>query len=235
MAKTKAAPVSKTISLSGELVLGALIAELIGSFVLAFAVLNTQGNAVIAAITMLILLLMLSRLSGGHINPAVTVSLWATRQIGWIRAVGYLVAQLLGAMLAVVIASRFIDPNAVDPMTGAQMKLFAIEAKDEWRPFFAELVGAIIFGFGVAAAFLGKKEGFDAAFTVGGALLLGLVIAISGSNGLLNPAVALGVGALDTKHWLGVVAYGAGPLLGASIGALLYKLLQSDIALGVKK
>src|SRR5687768_3175201 len=101
MAKTKPAALStpKRGQLSGELVLGALIAELLGTFILTFAVLNTQGNAIIAAITVLILVLMLSKLSGGHINPAVTVGLWATRQISWVKALSYLVAQFLGAML----------------------------------------------------------------------------------------------------------------------------------------
>lgn len=233
MAKTNATA-SKKVSLGSELALGALVAELVGTFVLTYAVLNTQGNAIIAAVTVLILVLMLAKLSGGHINPAVTISLWATRQISWVKALGYLVAQFLGAMLAVVIASRFIE-GVVDPMTGEQMKLFAVQAKDEWKPFFAELVGAIIFGFGVAAAVLGKKEDFAAAFTIGGALLIGLVVAISGSNGILNPAVALGVGGLDVKHWLGVMAYGLGPVIGAAAGAWLYKLLQSDITLGLKK
>jgi glycerol uptake facilitator-like aquaporin len=93
------------------------------------------------------------------------------------------------------------------------------------------MIGAIILGFGVAAAWIGRKESFEAAFTIGGALLLGLVIGLASSASILNPAVALGVGALDvSKHWLGIVAYGLGPIIGATAGAWLYKLLQSDIA-----
>lgn len=236
MAKTKTASENSKLSLSSELVLGALIAELIGTFILTFAVLNTQGNPIIASITLLVLVLMLSKLSGGHINPAVTIGLWATRQIGWVKAVSYLVAQFLGAMLAVVLASRFLDPAAVDPMTGESAKLFAIQAQDSLKPFFTELVGAIVFGFGVASVWIGKKEGFEAAFTIGGALLLGLVVGLGSTTGALNPAVALGLGAFDvTKHWMGVVAYGLGPILGVVAGAWLYKLLQSDVALGLKK
>ena len=230
MAKAKAAPANTKLSLGGELALGALIAELVGTFILTIAVLNTQGNAIVAAVTVIVLVLVLGKLSGGHINPAVTVGLWATRQISAVRALGYLVAQFLGAMLAVVVASRFLTGSEVPGMA-----LFSIQATGDWKPFFGELIGALVFGFGVAAATFGKKEGFDAAFTIGGALLLGLIVAASGSSAILNPAVALGVGALDTKHLWGTVAYGVGPLLGASLGALLYKLLQSDIAMGGSK
>jgi glycerol uptake facilitator-like aquaporin len=230
MAKAKAVPASTKVSLAGELVLGALIAELVGTFILTFAVLNTTGNAIVAAITVLILVLMLSRLSGGHINPAVTISLLVTRQITWVRALGYLVAQFLGAMLAVVVASNFLA-GVTDQMTGEAAKVFHVTVSGDWKPFFAEMIGAVIFGFGVSAAVFGKKEGFDAAFTIGGALLLGLIIATSGSNAILNPAVALGAGALDFKNIWGPLAYGLAPLIGAAVGAFLYKLLQSDITL----
>lgn len=229
-----AAAVTSKLSLGGELVLGSLIAELVGTFILTFAVLNTLGNAVVAAMTVLILVLMLSKLSGGHVNPVVTVSLLVTKQISLVKALGYIVAQFLGAMLAVVVATQFLG-NTPDPYTGQAAELFSVAVVGEWKPFFGEMVGALLFGFGVAAAVLGKKEGFEAAFTVGGALLLGLIVATSGSSAILNPAVALGLGALDTANIWGIWAYALAPVLGGAVGAMLYKLLQSDIALGVKK
>lgn len=227
------AKVNKTqkakLSLGSELALGALVAELVGTFVLTFAVLNTQGNAIVAAITVLILVLMLSRLSGGHVNPAVTLSLLATRQIGAVKAIGYLVAQFLGAMLAVVIATKFMGGAGAEGMG-----VYSLKFAGDWKPFYGELLGAMVFGFGVASAVLTKKEGFDGAFTIGGALLLGLIVAVSGSSGVLNPAVALGLGVFDFKQILSFVGYGLGPILGAVLGGLLYKLLQSDVALGKK-
>lgn len=225
MAKVKAVPATTRLSLA-DISVGSLVAELVGTFILTVAILNTQGNAIVAAVTVIVLVLMLGRLSGGHINPAVTVALWATRQISAMRAVSYLLAQFLGAMLAVVVASRFLTGSEMPGMA-----LFSIQATGEWKPFFGEMIGGLVFGFGVAAAALGKKEGFDAAFTIGGALLLGLIVAASGSSAILNPAVALGLGALDTKHLWGTFAYGLGPVLGAVAGALLYKLLQSDVSL----
>ncbi len=241
MAKTKPAALSTPTrgQLSGELALGAILAELLGTFILTLVVLNTEGSPIIAALGVLILVLVFSKLSGGHINPAVTVAMWATKQIGWLKALSYLIAQVLGAMLAVVVMNQMIA-GAVGP-TGEPRQLFTLfneaigRGPGEWQPIFGELVGAILFGLGVGAVALGKKEGFEAAFTIGGALLLGLVAAISASYGVLNPAVALGVGGYAAGGIWSFAAYGLAPIVGATIGALLYKLLQSDIALGVKK
>lgn len=238
MAKAKPAESStKQGSLINNLALGALIAELVGSFILAFAVLNTGGNAIVAGITVLVLVLALSKLSGGHINPAVTVSLFVTKQIGWKKMIAYLLAQFIGAMLAVVVASAFIAGNAsTDPNTGltGAAKIYSVAVTGTWKPFFAEFVGAIVFGLGIASVAFGKKEGYEAAFTIGGALLIGLIIATAGSSAILNPAVALSVGALDPKNMWGLIDYALAPILGASIGALLYRLLQMDLSFSRK-
>lgn len=240
MAKANAgASVLGKLSLGNELVLGALIAELVGTFILTFAVLNTMGNAIVAALAVLVMVLVMSRVSGGHINPVVTVSLFATKQISLVKAVGYVIAQFLGAMLAVVVATQFLatSPATLDPYTqqAAQTpEIFKVpEMVGQWRPFFAEMLGATLFSFGVAAAWFGRKEGADKAFTIGGALLLGLIVATSGSSGILNPAVALAVGALDmSKSMWGVWAYLLAPVLGGALGATLYKLVQSDVMMG---
>jgi aquaporin Z len=233
MAKAKAEPLAKFAS-GNDLALGALLAELIGTFALTFTVLNTSGNAIVAAFTVLILVLLLSKLSGGHINPAVTISQLVTKQISWKKAVGYLIAQFLGAMLAVVIASQFMN-GTTDQYTGEAAKLFSVTVVSGWKTFFAEFVGALIFGFGIGSVILGKKEGYEAAFSIGGALLLGLIVATSGSAAILNPAVALGLGALDIKNWWGLVSYALAPVLGAAGGALLYRMLQLDLRIHLRK
>lgn len=230
MAKAKAASRPQTSEvLKNELVLGALIAELVASFALTLAVLNTQGNAIVAAVVVIVLVLIFGSLSGAHINPLASIALCVTRQISWIRMLGYLLAQFLGAMLAVVVASSFLAGSEA-----TSLGLYSINVMGEWKPFFGEFLGAIVFGLGVAAVFLTRKEGFDAAFTIGGALLLGLIAATIGSNGILNPAVALALNAFDLKNNWGILAYGLAPILGVTLGALLYKLLQSDIALGTR-
>ena len=56
------------------------------------------GTSVAAALALIYL--MFSGFSGAHVNPAVTFGMWTARQIGTLRAVAYIAAQLLGALAA---------------------------------------------------------------------------------------------------------------------------------------
>lgn len=227
---TRVTTTTKRSGLGAELVLGALVAELIGTFVLTFALLNTGGNVIIAGVTVMVLVMAMSRLSGGHMNPAVTIAMAATRQISVIKAAGYVVAQVLGAMLALVIMTQFVHATPTDAMTGQGPTVFSVaDVTGQWRPFFAEALGALIFGMGAAAAVLGRKNSHESGFIVGGALLIGLVIASVGTSAVLNPAVAVGLSAYHFENWWSVFAYGVAPIVGAVAGAWLYKLLQWDV------
>lgn len=219
----------RNVSFTG-ISLGALVAELIGSAVLTLAVLNTQGNAIIAGLTVVILSLVLANLSGGHINPVITMGLWATRQVRTLKALLYIVAQILGAMLALVIVTKFLS-GASDQFGGAlgAYALFDRGEPGEWKPFFGELVGSLIFAFGAASAFLAKKTGYDASFTVGGSLLIGLLVATIGSYAVLNPAVAIALSAFEKGGFWSVAAYGIAPLISGMVGFWLYRMLQRDV------
>lgn len=216
--------------LSGELVLGQLCAELVGTFVLTIALLNSNGNIIIGALTVMVLVMALSRLSGGHINPAITIGMWAARQISAIKAAGYVVAQVLGGMLALVVVTQFVHATPVDSLTGQSAAVFAApDVVGQWRPFFGEALGGLIFGLGAAAAVMGRKNSHESGFIIGGALLLGLIAATMGSGAILNPAVAIGLSAYHFNNWWSVLAYAVGPIVGVVAGAWLYKLLQWDV------
>lgn len=224
--KVTAARKSPKQLFNGDIQVGALLAELFGTLVLTSAVLATSGNVIIAALVVIIMTLVLGALSGAHLNPAFTLGLWSIRQIKPWKAVGYVVAQLLGAMLAVIIVSRFMT-GSTDAF-GSPLEVFKVkELAGTWVPFFAEAFGAVLFGIGIASVVLNKKVGFDAAFAIGGSLLLGLILATLGSASVLNPAVALGLSAYTTNGWTYVV-YALGPVAGVAAGMWLYKLMQWD-------
>lgn len=215
---------------SSELVLGALCAELFGSFVLTAGLLNSAGNIIIASITMIVLVMALSRVGGGHINPLTTISLWATRQITGVKAAGYVIAQVLGAMLALVIVTQFVNATPINDLTGQAASVFVTsDLVGQWRPFFAELLGGMIFGVSVAAAVLGRKKSMESGFIIGGGLLVALIIASLGSSAIVNPAAAIGLSAFKLDNFWTFMAYAVGPILGAVAGAWLYKLLQWDV------
>ncbi len=225
---------SSRVSLRGELSLGALVAELLGSTVLAFAALTTGNNPILAALAVVVVVLIFFEVSGAYVNPVVVAAAWATKQLSWVKAVGYIVVQVLGAMLAYVIVSKFMKDSSMytlftasnDPSVAAGYA----SARDpgEWKPIWGEFIGAIIFSFGIASAVLGRKVGFDRAFTMGGALLVGLVAALAGSYAVVNPAVATALSAFSHGGWWSFGAYAVAPLVGGAVGAWLFGLLKRD-------
>lgn len=216
--------------MSSELVLGSLVAEMFGTFVLTAALLNSGGNVIIAAVVVMVLVMALSRLSGGHLNPVVTVAMWTTKQISAIKAAGYLVAQIVGAMLALVVVTQFVHAAPTDSMTGQVSAVFSVPTlTEQWRPVLGEALGALVFGLAVAAAVMGRKNSHESGFIVGGGLLVGLVIASLGSPAVLNPAVAIGLSAYHADNFWTIAAFAIAPIVGGVAGAWLYKLLQWDV------
>lgn len=233
MAKTKSSAVASKPLFASELMPGALSAELVGTFLLAAAVLVTSGNVLVVAITVIVLVLTFGKISGAHLNPIVTVSLLATKQISWVKAFGFVVAQVLGAMLALIVVNQFLSANT--EATAAGITAYKVrELAGTWVPFMAEALGGLVLALGVSAVFMNKKEGYDAGFTIGGALLVGIVLATLGSAGVVNPAVGLAVNAYNTANWWTLWVYALAPVVGGALGAWLYKLMLWD-TMGAKK
>lgn len=199
--------------------LAMVVAEILGTGILTAVVLSVSRSpiglpyfvALAAGLTLALLVLIVGPTSGAHVNPAVTLSMWTVRKISTIQALVYIVAQFMGAALAWRLYTYFID---------GPIKNIAGENFD-WRVLVAELIGTMIFTFGIAAAVYQKYEGGKLAATIGGSLMLGLLVASVASNGVLNPAVALGV-----QSWS--KAYVFGPLVGGIVGMNLYALLFAD-------
>ena len=79
---------------------------------------------------------------------------------------------------------------------------------------YSELFGTVLLGIAVASVVVGRVSPNLSGVVIGSGLLLGISFAATQSNGVLNPAVALGIGSLGhTYVW--------GPLGGALIGAFI--------------
>lgn len=195
---------------------GVLVAELIGTFSLAFAVLaSVNGSveviptAVIAGFTLMLAVLSIGGISGAHINPAVTLGLLSVGKISLRDAAGYLVAQFAGAITALAVLSTLLQSEVIGVQSDTS----------NWTIFFGELIGAAIFTFGVAAAVDQGLERISTAALVGGSLFIGILFAAVVSNGILNPAVAI---TLQSATW----AYLLAPIVGAVIGMNLQKFMR---------
>jgi glycerol uptake facilitator-like aquaporin len=104
---------------------GALIAELLGTFVLtgAFFALFTGGTQGIIGIALVLIALVIifGVVSHAHFNPAISIALWANRKIGGVKTLLYIVAQVVGAMLAfLVFKAIFAAANGVDIFSGSE-------------------------------------------------------------------------------------------------------------------
>ena len=190
------------------------IAELIGTFALTLAVaLSLAGSfpvstPVIAALTLGLFVYSIGHISGTHINPAVTIGAWFIKKINFIDALFYIVFQILGAILAIIVSHLMITATS-------------LTVSSSLPTLFAELLGTFFFTFGIASVIYNKTPSVMSGIVIGGSLLLGISVASILSNGVLNPAVALGINSFS-------LAYVFGPIFGSILGMSTYKILSRE-------
>lgn len=223
--------------------LGAGIGEFIGTFLLASAIVLTKGEPLYAGFVLVAIVLVLGALSGAHVNPLVTIGAWATRKISGKRALAYIFAQALGAMLALVVLTAFAgaapkaDPQAAmfGQQTASLFKANEIAQGKEWFVFFAEMLGAAIFGLAVSSAMREKRDRLAQAVTVGFGLLLAVLVAgvcasFASSSAIVNPAVAITLQAINwsfSSIWP-ILVYIVAPIVGGTIGFFLYDVVRGE-------
>ena len=205
-----------------------LFSELLGTFFLvlvaagggmmgqAFPDTISRTAAVVApGLMVMAIILFMGKVSGAHLNPAVSVAFSLRGDFPWRRVPGYIVVQLIGATLAALFLHAVINVSATYgsnyPAAGySGGSAFLMEA---------------VLTLGLVSVILGTASG---AQNVGlfGALGVGAYIALAGlwgspiSGASMNPARTFGpdlVGTDFTSYWV----YVAGPLVGAvlAVGA----------------
>jgi MIP family channel proteins len=160
----------------------------------------------------------LGAVSGGHFNPAVTFGVWLAGRISSMNAARYVIAQLLGGLLAAwsirAIFSEQVSSNLGRPALGSGIEPLAgagIEAV-----LTAVLAIAV---FGTAIDPRGPKIG---GLAIGLALGAGILMGGPLTGGALNPARWFGPAAVTgvwTDGWIWIV----GPLVGAGVAALAFR------------
>ena len=121
--------------------LAASIAEFVGTFMLAAVVLSTQGSAIVVFFALMAIVFAVGAVSGAYVNPLLTVGAWATKRISHVRAASYLVAQVLGAMMALVVVNGFVSAAPVASTQSALMgqqgaTLFKVSALVEGKEWY---------------------------------------------------------------------------------------------------
>ena len=80
-------------------------AELLGTF-LFISVVLFQGTPVTIGLSLIIVILLVGRLSGGHVNPAISFVMWMKNDISATKLIAYIIAQLLGGYIALILYKR---------------------------------------------------------------------------------------------------------------------------------
>ena len=181
-------------------------AECFGTFLLTFAVATALLVELavpvpfVAALTLALLVYTIGPVSGAHVNPAVTLGLLSIGKVTTATAVRYVIAQAIGAALAMA---------AIWLLSGEQL---ALPMAASPSVALGEGIGAFILTFGITAVVYGHVHEAMTGIVVGWSLLLGILIASASGNGVVNPAVAFGIGSFN-------VMYLIGPLVGGVLGA----------------
>jgi aquaporin Z len=201
-----------------------LFSELYGTFFLvlvaagggmmgqAFPNTITRTAAVVAPGLMVMAIIMfMGKISGAHLNPAVSLAFWLRGDFPWRRVPGYIVVQLIGASLAALFLHEVIKVSA---KFGSN---YPASGFSGWQAYLMEAVLTL----GLLSVILGTASG---AQNIGifGAIGVGAYIALAGlwgspiSGASMNPARTFGpdlVGRDFGSYWV----YIAGPLTGAAI------------------
>jgi MIP family channel proteins len=217
----------------------AAVAEFIGPFTLVVAgvgaIISTQnlgdgGNLVAVSLAhglaIGLMVAALGHVSGGHFNPAVTISMLATGEIALTRAISYIIAQVLGATAGAGVLTLIFPAlgpmgrnnpgvNLGLPGLGPEVSVSGALIMEAVMTFFLVLV---IFGTVV------DPRGPKAIAPLAIGLIITMDILTGGriTGAAMNPARALGPAIVQqdfTNWWI----YWVGPIIGGLIAAFAYK------------
>ncbi len=172
------------------------------------------------AIALSIMVTATMAISGGHLNPAVTVGLLVGRRINGQTAAGYIVAQLVGAVLAALCVKHLLPIGFVratslgTPSLAGNVQLSQAIGIEAVLTFF--LVSMV---YGTCVNSEAPKVG---GFAIGLVLLCDILIGGPLTGAAANPARAFGP-ALVSGQWVAHSVYWIGPLLGGIVAGLIWE------------
>src|SRR6202050_4574225 len=210
-----------------------LFSELLGTFFLvlvaagggmmghAFPGVISRTAAVVApALSVMTIILFMGKVSGAHLNPAVSIAFALRRDFPWWRVPGYVVVQLAGATLAALFLRSVINVSA---MYGSN---YPAHGHSNIAAFWMEL----ILTMGLVSVILGTASGAQnigviGAFGVGGYIALAGLWGSPISGASMNPARTFGPDLVSTT-FTGYWVYIAGPIAGAVLAVIIAFVLR---------
>jgi len=226
-----------------------IVAEMIGAFLLSFigagaicltAVESAGGAAGLLGVAIahgLILSIAIScamNVSGGHVNPAVTVCMLVTRRIGLGDAIQYIIAQLIGATIAGVLVylafKGMHNAAGISVVEAASLGTPKFDENDVTmgRAIFFEAMMTFVLVFAVFGTAVDPRAPKIGGFGIGLALAACILIGGPITGTAINPSRAFGPGLVACltgnlpQFAAQQVVYWVGPIAGAVLAGLIY-------------
>ncbi len=209
------------------------ISEFIGTFALVFCGTGAMtinevtggdvthvGIAITWGFIVMAMIYAFGDISGAHFNPAVTISFAYAKKFAWKEVPKYIIAQVLGALLASLILWILFPTSEFYGAT--------IPTIDVWRAFILELLLTFFLMLTIINVSTGSKEvGVVAGIAIGGVVLLEAMFAGPVTKASMNPARSIAPALISghTEHlWLYLLA----PILGALLAVVSCKLVKDE-------
>jgi len=200
------------------------VVELIGTFFLVFTVCATASvSASLAPLAigaaLMVMIYAGGHISGGHYNPAVTVAALVRGRIDVGDAIGYWVAQLVGGVLAALIARAVVPHGHLSAMalSGHMGGAFVVELLFTFALCWVVLNVATSRDHPVNS-FYGLAIGFT---VMTGAVAVGAI-----SGGAFNPAVAVGASTMGLFAWSNLWLYLGAEVIAGIVAGLAFRALN---------
>jgi len=219
------------------------IAELIGTFalvlggvgcaVLAGPSVGAAGVALAFGFSLMAMVYAIGPISGCHINPAVTIGLWLSGKFHRRFVAGYLIAQVVGAVIATLVVFIIAKGNALGysaAESGLGANGYGLHSPAEFglgAALLTEIVMTCLFVLVVLFATDARAPVGFAGLAIGVALTLVHLVSIPVTNTSVNPARSLGPalfvgGWALAQLWVFIVA----PLVGGAAAAAIHRALK---------
>jgi glycerol uptake facilitator protein len=180
-------------------------------------------------LALLVAVYVIGKVSGAHVNPAVSIALASVGKLAWVDALWYIVAQLIGATLG---ALGILVVFGKDPALTAGLGATTYGASvNSLQAAGVEALGAFILVLAIVGTAADKRSPAGwAGLVIGFALAAAIMVAGPATGASVNPARTFGpdlVLSLFGKagHWSQYWVYVAGPVVGGVVAAWLYRFI----------
>lgn len=181
--------------------------------------LGLLGIALAHGLVLMSMIYAIRHISGGHVNPAVTIAMLVTKKMQMKEGISYIVFQLVGASIAgLFLAMIFVNVPASIHL-GVTDLAPGVSANNG---ILLEAVLTFFLVFTVFAVAVDSRGLPDVSgLAIGLVLTFDILVGGSLTGAAMNPARAFGP-AFTSQYWATQSVYWIGPIIGAVIAAIIY-------------